>query len=139
MCFLKNIITRLVCLIRWEFDRGIVTRRRGLVNSVNHQYLRPATLQTRELLVRLILKGALGLVKNNSVYFSFLPAAGNRNNSNGQLNNRGNNGYYWSSTYNSTTNGYNLNFNSGSTNINNNNRSNGFSVRCVAEFILNNN
>lgn len=64
----------------------------------------------------------------------FLPAAGNRNNSNGQLNNRGNNGYYWSSTENSSINGYNMNFNSAGANVNNDNRTNGFSVRCVAAF-----
>ena len=63
----------------------------------------------------------------------FLPAAGNRNNSNGQLNNRGNNGYYWASTQNGT-NGYYMNLNSGGANVNNNHRANGFSVRCVAAF-----
>gem|GEM_PF-1354707 len=62
----------------------------------------------------------------------FLPAAGNRNNA-GTLNNAGTNGYYWSSTVNGT-NAYNLNFNSTTVNpANNNNRANGFSVRCVAE------
>ena len=138
MCFLKEIIANLVSLLRWEFDRGIGTRRRGLINSVNHQFLRSVILQTRGLLLMLKLKGALELVKHNSVYFSFLPAAGNRNNSNGALNNRGTNGYYWSSRENSATNAYYMNFNSSSTNMNNTNRWNGFSVRCVAEFILNN-
>jgi len=36
-----------------------------------------------------------------------VPAAGNRNNTNGALNNRGNNGNYWSSTENGS-NAYNL-------------------------------
>jgi uncharacterized protein (TIGR02145 family) len=63
----------------------------------------------------------------------FLPAAGNRNNSNGTLNNRGNNGNYWSSTENGS-NAWNLNFNNGNANTNNNNRTNGMSVRCVAAF-----
>jgi hypothetical protein len=66
---------------------------------------------------------------------AFLPAAGNRNNDNGQLNNRGNNGYYWSSTQNSNANNaYNMNLNSSGANTNNNNRTNGFSVRCIAAF-----
>ena len=65
-----------------------------------------------------------------------LPAAGNRNN-NGDQNNRGNNGNYWSSTPNGN-NGYarNLNFNDGNVNMNNNNRANGFSVRCVQDLQL---
>ena len=49
------------------------------------------------------------------------------------LNNAGNNGNYWSSVGRSSSNAYNLNFNSGNVNpSNNNNRYNGFSVRCVA-------
>jgi uncharacterized protein (TIGR02145 family) len=75
----------------------------------------------------------MGKYKSFYEYCHLLPASGNRNNSNGTLNNRGNNGNYWSSTENGT-NAYNLNFNSGSVNpANNNNRLNGFSVRCVAE------
>ncbi len=55
---------------------------------------------------------------------------GNGNGS--SVNNAGSNGYYWSSTWNSTTNAYNMNFNSG--NVwpqDNNNKNNGFAVRCV--------
>jgi retron-type reverse transcriptase len=63
-----------------------------------------------------------------------LPAAGNRNNNDGALFNRGNNGNYWSSTENGTDNAWNLNFNSGNANTNNNNRRNGNSVRCAAAF-----
>ncbi len=60
----------------------------------------------------------------------FFPASGNRNGTG--LNNRGSNGNYWSSSLNSQTNGYNLNFNSTGVNpANNNNRFNGFSVRAV--------
>ena len=63
------------------------------------------------------------------------PASGNRNNSNGAMNTVGSNGNYWSSSPNSVTNGFNLNFNSGSVNpSNNNNRANGFPVRCVRAF-----
>ncbi|ARV07379.1 hypothetical protein BTO04_12075 [Polaribacter sp. SA4-10] len=61
-----------------------------------------------------------------------VPLAGNRNNSNGTLNNVGSNGNYWSSTV-SSTNARNLNFNSSNANMNNNNRANGFSVRCIKE------
>ena len=46
----------------------------------------------------------------------FFPAAGNRNNNDG--------------------NAYNLNFNSGNINKNNNNRANGYSVRCVQNLLL---
>jgi len=53
------------------------------------------------------------------------------NNNNGALNNRGSNGYYWSSTQNSTTYGYNLNFNSSNSYVNNNNKAYGNSVRCL--------
>ena len=60
----------------------------------------------------------------------FFPASGNRNGT--SLNNRGTNGNYWSSSLNSQTNGYNLNFNASGVNpANNNNRFNGFSVRAV--------
>ena len=65
------------------------------------------------------------------------PASGLRDRTNGGLNNSPSNGYYWSSSPNSSgsTNGGNLNFNnSGTVNPqNNNNRANGFSVRCVSE------
>lgn len=66
----------------------------------------------------------------------FFPAAGKGNN--GNLNNAGTNGNYWSSTLNSdnTDNAYNLNFNSGNVNPqNNNNRYNGFSVRPLSASI----
>lgn len=62
------------------------------------------------------------------------PASGYRNNSSGDLNNVGSNGYCWSATPNSGTNGRNFNFNSSSWNLNNNNRSNGYPVRAVAAF-----
>ena len=59
-------------------------------------------------------------------------AGGNRNRENGGVNNVGSNGNYWSAASNSATNSYNLNFNSGTVNPqNNNNRANGFSVRPV--------
>jgi uncharacterized protein (TIGR02145 family) len=53
------------------------------------------------------------------------------------LNDVGENGNYWSSSPNSATNGYNLNFNGTNVNPANNNddRQNGFPVRCVAAFI----
>jgi len=55
---------------------------------------------------------------------------GNGNGS--SVNNAGSYGYYWSSTYNNANNAYNMNFNS--SNIwpqDNNNKNNGFAVRCV--------
>ena len=61
----------------------------------------------------------------------FLPAAGHRHND-GQLRNRGRNGFYWSSTE-SSSNGYYLSFVSSSASTYNDNRTFGFSVRCVAE------
>ena len=62
------------------------------------------------------------------------PASGYRNNNDGDLNNVGNNGNYWSVTPNGN-NAYNLNFNNnGNVNpSNNNNRANGQSVRCLQE------
>lgn len=71
--------------------------------------------------------------RNTDGCFLFLPAAGNSNGS--SINNTGNNGNYWSSTPNSgnSNNSWNANFNSGNLNPNNNNRNNGFSVRCVLE------
>ena len=62
-----------------------------------------------------------------------LPAAGNRN-CNGNVNNVGSNGNYWSSTPNGSDNAWNLNFNSGEVNMNNNNRCYGQSVRLVQAF-----
>ena len=63
------------------------------------------------------------------------PASGYRNNSDGSMNNVGSNGNYWSASPNSESNGYYLNFNSSNVNpSNNNNRANGFSVRCVQAF-----
>jgi hypothetical protein len=60
-----------------------------------------------------------------------LKLAGNRNNSDGSLNNRGSNGNYWSGTPNNS-NAYDLNFNASNMNpADNNNRANGFSVRCI--------
>jgi uncharacterized protein (TIGR02145 family) len=44
----------------------------------------------------------------------------------------GSNGNYWSSTVNGT-NAKNLNFNSSNANLNNNNRADGLSVRCIKD------
>jgi len=107
--------TKYKSLIEWEFVRAKSAQQRGSINSANHQIL----------------------VKKDRVCYFFLPAAGYRNNSNGALNNRGTNGNYWSSRMNDATNAYNANFNSGNANMNNNNRANGQSIRCIAEFIIN--
>ena len=64
-----------------------------------------------------------------------LGASGYRANGSGSLTNMGSNGNYWSFAGNSQTNARNLNFNSGNVNpLNNNNRSNGFSVRPCRAF-----
>lgn len=67
--------------------------------------------------------------------YVLLPVAGNRNNSNGTLNNVGSNGNYWSSTIDGT-NARNLNFNSSNANMNSNNRANGFTVRCLKDYCI---
>jgi len=59
--------------------------------------------------------------------------AGNRNNSNGSLNNVGSNGNYWSSSV-SGSNARNLNFNSSNAGMNSNNRANGNAVRCLKDY-----
>jgi len=60
-----------------------------------------------------------------------LALGGNRDYSSAGLNNLGGNGNYWSSSPNGV-NAYNPNFNSTAVNpANNNNRANGFSVRCI--------
>jgi RNA-directed DNA polymerase len=76
-------------------------------------------------------------VKTSAVTFiSGLPG-GNRN-SNGNFNNLGNNGNWWSSTENSSTNAWNrnLNYNNANANRNNNNKELGFSVRCVRDLTI---
>ena len=65
--------------------------------------------------------------------FLFLRAAGDRNGVNGNTNNNGLHGRYWSSTAGDGINAYYLNFSNGGTNIGSGTRSSGFSVRCVAE------
>jgi uncharacterized protein (TIGR02145 family) len=66
-------------------------------------------------------------------YSSALPS-GNRN-TNGSFNNLGNNGNWWSSSENDASNAWNrnLNYNNAQVNRNNNNKSNGFSVRCLKD------
>ena len=70
-----------------------------------------------------------------NIAVTFLPAAGNRNNSSGASNNQGSNGNYWSSSVPSgSVNASNVNFNSATLNTNTNNRANGRSVRCTQAF-----
>ena len=74
-------------------------------------------------------------LNNVSLSQGVVAASGNRNRTSGGLNNVGSNGNVWSAGSNSAANAYNLNFNSGSVNpVNNNNRSNGFSLRPVSAF-----
>ena len=70
-------------------------------------------------------------MKLGSGLFSYRARPGNVNA--GVLNNAGNNENYWSSTVSSGTIARNLEFNSGVVNPQNeNNRFNGFSLRCLA-------
>jgi uncharacterized protein (TIGR02145 family) len=63
-----------------------------------------------------------------------LPAAGTRNSASGELLHRGGLGDYWSSTESGSNASYYLYFNSSSVNpANDTNRTNGFSLRCIAE------
>jgi hypothetical protein len=62
-----------------------------------------------------------------------LPSAGNRNNSDGSLNNQGSNGIVWSSSV-TGSNSQNLNFDSGNANTNSDNRADGLSVRCLSDY-----
>jgi len=68
-----------------------------------------------------------------AAFTSGLPG-GNRNN-NGNFNNVGNNGNWWTSTENNNNNAWNrnLNYNDPEVNRNNNNKENGFSVRCLRD------
>jgi len=62
-----------------------------------------------------------------------LHAAGYLDDSDGALDRRGVNGYYWSSTQSSTTNGYYLNFYSTYSHVYYLNKARGFSVRCLSD------
>ncbi|MDO5480638.1 MAG: hypothetical protein Q4F58_03160 [Candidatus Saccharibacteria bacterium] len=60
------------------------------------------------------------------------PVSGNYNS--GTANRQGTYGNFWSSTFNSTSNMYNMNVSGTAVNPqNNNNRNNGNSVRCIAQ------
>jgi len=61
---------------------------------------------------------------------------GNRN-TDGTFNNLGKNGYWWSSSENTTDKAWNrnLNYNNGNANRNNNNKGCGFSVRCLRDLM----
>jgi uncharacterized protein (TIGR02145 family) len=78
-----------------------------------------------------------GCITNKWLLYSALPG-GNRN-TNGSFGNIGNNGNWWSSTGNSSTNAWNrnMNYNNGNVNRNNNNKRNGFSVRCLRDLLNN--
>lgn len=85
-------------------------------------------------------KSAFASVTTPAIVFSHRllteqSASGYRNYGSGALNNVGSNGNYWSSAAASQSNAYNLNFNSSNVYpLNNNKRSNGFSVRPVRAF-----
>ncbi|MFZ4522297.1 MAG: hypothetical protein ACOYNC_11355, partial [Bacteroidales bacterium] len=62
-----------------------------------------------------------------------LHAAGFLSSGNGSLNNRGQNGYFWSSNQSPTSAGWDMSINSGGSNTDANNKADGFSVRCVRD------
>ncbi|MCX6277751.1 MAG: hypothetical protein NT004_06620 [Bacteroidetes bacterium] len=63
-----------------------------------------------------------------------LHAAGYLYYSSGSLYNRGSDGYYWSSTQGSSTDGYNLVFNGGGSGVYSNVKAYGFSLRCLRDY-----
>ena len=71
---------------------------------------------------------------SHSYLLFFIVYSGNFSGSSASNRGSSGNGNYWSSTANSSNNAYNLNFNSSNVNpgTNNNNKYNGFAVRCVA-------
>jgi hypothetical protein len=62
-----------------------------------------------------------------------LHAAGNLIYTSGSLNHRGSRGNYWSSTQNSTDDGWSLDFSSGGSSMDTNRKAYGFSVRCLRD------
>ncbi len=76
-------------------------------------------------------------VKNLVTAFTAFPG-GVRNN-NGNYNNIGKNGNFWSASENNNNNAWNrgLNYDNSDVNRNNNNKKNGFSIRCVRDLFLN--
>ena len=85
----------------------------------------------------LILKKGCCVAKTKEVTNTSGLPGGNRNNNNGDFNNVGNNGNWWSFSESSPTNAWyrNLNYNNGNANRNNNNKQYGFSVRCLRDLI----
>jgi len=71
----------------------------------------------------------------NPVAASPTALPGGYRNNNGNFNNLGNNANFWSATENNSNNAWNrnLNYNNAQVNRNNNNKENGFSVRCVRD------
>ena len=107
-----------------------VARAQASVRSKSHNPLAQRSEESRSMNGHVARTRQKDRATNTEVIISL---AGNRNNSSAGLNNQGSNGNYWSSSPNGT-NAFNLNFNSGGVNpTNNNNRANGFSVRCLKD------
>ena len=72
------------------------------------------------------------------LFFTAAALPGGYRNTDGTFNNVGNNGNWWSSTANDASNAWNreLNYNEAKVNRNNNNKANGFSVRCIRDLNL---
>lgn len=134
-------------LLNWQKSGGRAANRNCPEQSFQIQY---SILDEASVLRRIFQKGlclilalevyavaghALPAVYSaNGILFNRV-ASGYRANDSGALANMGGNGNYWSYAPNSQANARNLNFNSGNVNpLNNNNRSNGFSVRPCRAF-----
>ena len=101
--------------------------------AISNRYCKSVHFNLNILLIMKMISSGFSILLLKCVKYVYnATVPGNRNNSNGTLNNVGSNGNYWSSTV-SGTNASNRNFNSGGTNTNNNNRANGLTVRCLKD------
>jgi len=100
---------------------------------------RYARLRGRQSIYSILWQGIIFMFSENEniinkviATYSALPG-GYRNNNNGNFKNIGNNANFWSSSENNNNNAWNrkLNYNNSEVNRNNNNKKNGFSVRCI--------
>ena len=106
-----------------------VTRLRRKL-SARHAFLSCAALSHVSALIRILILTELCFYKYSSGYFYFFPASGYRNYSDGSLRDSGAEGDGWTSASSGSNASY-LRFLSDIAHVNNNNRGNGFPVRCV--------
>ena len=129
--------------IQSSYDQGLT--KSDFVNSAVHRQCKSRKPSTGEVrFCRLYIPVFRHVYQNTGIRACIhiqrllIPASGNRNSGSGNFNNIGLNGYNWSSTVVAPTsngNAYNLNLNATGLNTsNNNNRANGFPVRCLQAF-----